>query len=402
MNFILGIDRNALTVSSPLVQQALGIDPLRMAELITISTAVYALLQIPSGWLTERIGVRYALAGACLMWSIATVLTAFQTHLGGFFAVRILLGIGQAPDWVACIFALKLLFSDKEREAASSLLLGGLYVGYTASGALTAYVMQTFGWRNCFLIYGVIGLVFSAIVFLCYGGPSVEGQRQHTEARPQTPHVPVAWREMLLPVAQISVFYGGVCSVQGFFHVTFPHFMMDHHHLSAGQAGRLFSIPWASLYGSVLLWGMVIRVFKRRETAARPFPAAHVRLFGIIGAAAFLASGILCSSLWGAMTLFVLAMSGVGLCQVLTWSHVQSFPRATAVVAGCTALVGNWMSSVGPVWTEMVFKSTHVWSPVAALMLVYGTIAGGMWLLPNRSVPDRDEQMTPVAGAEFE
>jgi len=399
VNFILGIDRNALTVSSPLVKQGLGIDNVLMSEIVVMSTAVYALLQIPAGWFTHRIGVRWALAGACLMWSIATILTSFQTSVSGFFAARILLGIGQAPDWVACIFALKLLFNEKEREQASSFLLSGLYIGYTFSGFLTAYVIGHYGWRACFQIYGVIGLIFSAVIFLLYGGPSLEREVAPIAVKRNEPKDKVN----LLPIFQIAIFYGGVCSVQGFFNVTFPHFMRDSYKLTTVQVGNLFSIPWAALYISVLLSGIVIRYFKRRETVEKPFRATRVRIFGIIAAPLFLACGILSHSIWLTMGLFILSMSCVGLCQVLTWSHVQSFSRGTGVVAGCTALVGNAMSAASPVWAEMVFRSQNQWAPVAALAVVYGLIAAGVWFIPARKAPkDNDMHLASSAGAEFE
>lgn len=399
INFILGVDRTALTISSPQVQQAIHIDPVLMAELITISTAVYALLQVPAGWFTHRIGVRWALSGACLMWSLATILTSLQTHVSGFFAVRILLGLGQAPDWVACIFALKLLFSQSEREAASSTLLGGLYVGYAVSGVLTAYVLQSFGWRGCFLIYGLVGLVFSAIIFFCYGGPSLEAAPERT---PETPAQPRA-RLAILPTVQIAVFYGGVSGVQSFCHVTFLHFLTSRFPISSFQAGRLFSIPAVSLYGAVLLSGALIKYMKRRETEGRSFPARRARIIGIIWATACMAGAILSPSLWLTLVFSAGATAGVGLCQVLTWSHVQSFPRSTAVVAGCTALVGNWVASIGPVWSEMLFKHQHSWAAVAGMAAVYGLAAAGVWFIPTRlGKGARDGVTTSIAGAEFE
>jgi len=401
VNFILGIDRNALTVSSALVKHELGIDSVLMSEIVVISTAVYALLQVPAGWFTHKIGVRVALSGACLLWSLATIATSFQTHLTGFFGVRILLGIGQAPDWVACIFALKLLFSEKEREQASSLLLGGLYIGYTVSGVLTAHVIQAYGWRTCFVIYGVVGLVFSALIFLLYGGPSLESH----VAKPAASAAPVAQTRVgLLPIMQIAIFYAGVCSVQSFYSVTFPHFMATTFHLSTMEIGNLFSVPWASLYISVLLAGIGIRSFKRKETPERPFRAAPVRVFGIVAAAAFLAAGMMSPYAWLSMVLFVLSMSCVGLCQVLTWSHVQSFPRGTGVVAGVTALMGNGMSSGAPVIAEIVYRDQQDWMPVAALAIVYGLIAASMWFIPAGGAgrDQREVLLTPGASAELE
>ncbi|MGS0648415.1 MFS transporter [Komagataeibacter melomenusus] len=381
VNFVLGIDRTALTISSAQVQQAIHIDPVVMAELITISTGIYALLQVPAGWFTHKVGVRWALSGACLLWSLATILTALQTSTQGFFAVRILLGIGQAPDWVACVFALKLLFSDKEREAASSTLLGGLYIGYAVSGVLTAYVLHTVGWRYCFMIYGAIGLVFSVIIFLCYGGPTIEPPVKKKSKVVSQEKEKIA----LFPVVQIALFYGCVSGVQGFCHVNFLHFLMSRFNISSFEAGRLFSVPSIALYIGVLISGATIKYMKRRETAARPFPSRLVRIIGLTGATGCMAGAILSPSLWLCMVFAVGAMGSVGLCQVLTWSHVQSFPRHTALVAGCTALMGNGVSSVAPVWSEMLFKHQHDWAVVAFIPAIYAAVGISIWFMGTRA-----------------
>src|SRR5690349_12793293 len=39
----------------------------------------YAAMQIPSGWLADRLGSRYALALLCSVWSLLTLLTGFAS-----------------------------------------------------------------------------------------------------------------------------------------------------------------------------------------------------------------------------------------------------------------------------------------------------------------------------------
>ena len=41
----------------------------------------YALLQMPSGWMADRIGSRRTLAGLCVLWSVLTFLTGLSPDI---------------------------------------------------------------------------------------------------------------------------------------------------------------------------------------------------------------------------------------------------------------------------------------------------------------------------------
>jgi predicted MFS family arabinose efflux permease len=370
VNFILGIDRNALSISSPLVQADLHVTYVTMSEILVFSTAVYAVLQIPAGRLVQRIGVRVALSAACLLWSAATLLTAFQTHPAGFFLARLLLGIGQAPDWVACIFALRLLFHEKERELASSLLLGGLYIGYSASGVLTASVIRSVGWRDCFIVYGMVGLVAGMLTIILYRG-AVRMSPAEIAQSPETSDNPMDWGR----IAQIVLFYLCCCFFLGFFHVTFPHFLLVRFHVDPMMAARLYSVPWSTLYLAVVGFGLGFGFLRKRYGVLKDRTLSLFRVGGVLGAAGCCGLGIWEHSLTGSLCFFVGGMVFLGLCQVLTWSYVQSFGVSTGVVAGATSLAGNVATSVGPVLTAELLDHGFGWGSVAVLTLAVGVAA---------------------------
>lgn len=52
----------------------------------------YGLMQIPSGWLADRLGSRRALAIFSVVWSLATLLTAFATDFTSLLVIWILMG----------------------------------------------------------------------------------------------------------------------------------------------------------------------------------------------------------------------------------------------------------------------------------------------------------------------
>ncbi|QQX90113.1 MFS transporter [Gluconobacter sphaericus] len=381
LNFLLGVDRNALTVCSPLVRADLQIGAVAMAGLITTATAIYAFLQLPAGWFVQKIGVRWALFGACLLWSIATLATGLPHSLWQFAAARIALGIGQAPDWVASILALKLLFSEKDREAANSVLLGSLYIGYSASGWLTAWLMGFAGWRCSFQIFGLVGIAVSVLVFVLYGGASLEPSPQVREdgnagKRPDI--------RRLLGVMPVALFYGIVCCLQSFFHVTFSHFVMNRFALSATTAGHVFSLPWLVLYVAAIGWGAGIRSLKKAYPSFGLRQQTYMGCIAIVIAALGLGGGILCSNIVMCLGLFAVCMLSIGLCQVLTWTQVQRFEWGAAIAAGAVALAGNLASSAAPVGYEMIFARSGGWGTVSLVICVLGGMGVIVWQLAHR------------------
>lgn len=54
-------------------------------------------MQLPSGWLIDRFGTKKVYTIALIWWSGATILTGAVHKMSSFIAVRILLGVGEAP-----------------------------------------------------------------------------------------------------------------------------------------------------------------------------------------------------------------------------------------------------------------------------------------------------------------
>ncbi|GBR05756.1 MFS transporter [Gluconacetobacter liquefaciens] len=378
LNFLLGVDRNALTVCSPLVRSDLQIGGVVMAALITTATAIYALLQVPAGWLVHRIGVRRAIFCACLLWSLATLATGLPNSVWTFAAARIALGVGQAPDWVASILALKILFSEKDREAANSVLLGSLYIGYSASGWLTSWLMNLFGWRGSFEIFGSVGVCLSILVLLLYGAASFD--RAGTDVKPRT-RIDAG---KILSVTPVALFYGIVCCMQSFFHVTFSHFVMSRFGLSATTAGHVFSLPWLMLYVAAIGWGAGIRSLKKAYPTFGVRQQTRMGCIAIVIAAFGLGGGILCDDLVLCIGMFAICMLSIGLCQVLTWTQVQRFEWGAAVAAGVVALAGNLTSSAAPVGYEMAFQYFGGWRSVSLVVAILGGLGAVVWQLAHR------------------
>ena len=131
MACIAYIQRSALSV--PLAEIA---NDLRFTDLTKQMGLVqsawflgYALLQMPSGWLADRIGSRLALAGFCVLWSVLTLLTGFSTDFNSLIILWFLMGAAQAGAFPCAAKAIGQMFPDNERARASGFLAAGMAIG---------------------------------------------------------------------------------------------------------------------------------------------------------------------------------------------------------------------------------------------------------------------------------
>src|SRR3979411_535014 len=94
-------DRVNLSVSRDALQDAFGMSAVMFGYLSSAYNWSYALLQLPSGLLLDRFGVRRVGIVSTVIWSIASFAAAISGGIGALFASRLLLGIGEAPTFPA-------------------------------------------------------------------------------------------------------------------------------------------------------------------------------------------------------------------------------------------------------------------------------------------------------------
>src|SRR5258708_32748442 len=73
-------------------------------------------LQLPSGLLLDRFGVRRVGIISTTIWSVASFFAAVSTGIAGLFGARFLLGIGEAPTFPGTAKAIGYWVPKNERS----------------------------------------------------------------------------------------------------------------------------------------------------------------------------------------------------------------------------------------------------------------------------------------------
>lgn len=172
VNVILYIDRLSISIAAKYIMPEYGLSKVQMGWIFSAFVIGYALFQIPGGWLGDRFGPRRVLAGAIILWSLFTLLTAmagdwFLTSLlgvvGSFMVVRMLMGVGEAAGPPNHNRVVANWFPLEERAFAASAYNGATAFGAFVSPPLIAWIALTLDWRIVFYLFGAIGILVALI-----------------------------------------------------------------------------------------------------------------------------------------------------------------------------------------------------------------------------------------------
>jgi MFS family permease len=152
------IDRSNLSIAAPSLQKELGISNTQLGQLLSVFFWVYALLQIPAGWLVDRFDVKWVFAAGFFIWSAATAVTGVLHGFIALLLIRMVLGVGESIAFPSYSKILCLHFKEQNRGFANALLLCGLALGPALGMLVGGNVVDRFGWRPFFLVLGLLAV----------------------------------------------------------------------------------------------------------------------------------------------------------------------------------------------------------------------------------------------------
>src|SRR5215467_15329057 len=165
-------DRVNLSVSRDALQATFGISPVTYGWLSGAYNWTYMFLQLPSGLLLDRFGVRRVGIISTVIWSVASFATAISTSVAGLFGSRFLLGIGEAPTFPGNSKAVGYWFPRNERSFATAMFDSAAKLSSAIGIPLLGIVLFYFGWRWNFAVTGFISLAYFALFYFFYHNPS--------------------------------------------------------------------------------------------------------------------------------------------------------------------------------------------------------------------------------------
>jgi len=159
------LDRNCIALVGTQIKSEFGLNNEQFGWVLGAFSLAYALFEIPSGILGDRIGQRAVFIRIVLWWSLFTVLTGLTTGLVSLLIVRFLFGMGEAGVFPTSTGVISRWLPVTETARGVNATTIGQTVSLMIAPLIIIPLASNYGWRSTFFINGFIGLFW---VLICY------------------------------------------------------------------------------------------------------------------------------------------------------------------------------------------------------------------------------------------
>jgi MFS family permease len=168
LSIITYVDRVCISVAGPRIQADLGLTPEQWGWVVGAFAMSYAIFEIPTGAMGDRLGPRLVLTRIVVWWSAFTTLTGFVSSFLWLLVTRFFFGAGEAGAYPNSATTISRWFPATERAKAQGIVWMASRVGGAISPLLVVPIQMRYGWRASFYVFGVVGIVWSIVWYIWF------------------------------------------------------------------------------------------------------------------------------------------------------------------------------------------------------------------------------------------
>ncbi len=382
-------DRVNLSVAITPLKSEFGLSTVAIGYLLSSYSWTYVLLQLPSGPVLDRYGVKPVIRISAFLWSIASLVTGLARGFAGIVAARLLLGIAEAPTFPGNAKAIGEWFPRSERGLATAIFDAAAKFASAIGIPVVAIVVHYWGWRMSFVFTGVLSLVYFALFWFIYRDPTDDphlspAERAHIAAgggqdeAAADPHHTASLFFLLRRKKVWGLALGMAAYNYNFylFLTWLPGYLSTALHLDIMQSGFYTAIPWiAATLSDLLVGGWLVDYLIRSgrdSTRVRQTILVAGLVLGLAVTGATRTTNPRVAIFW-----ISIALCGLAASAPVGWSipGLIAPPGSIARVGGIMNFVANLPAFLAPVVTGyLVGDSQSFRRPflVAAAVLVGG------------------------------
>jgi ACS family hexuronate transporter-like MFS transporter len=378
------MDRSNFAVAAPIIMKEFGINAAQLGIIFSAFTAGYMVVNFPGGFIAERFGARFVLAGVIFLWSVMTIGTAYAWSFMSLLVIRVIFGMCEGPMIPATTKIVSMWVTPKERGMASGLWMAAIPVGAMIGNAFSGIIVTVWGWHSVFYIFGILGFLFAYLTWRII--------RNHPEEHPKitkeeidviktgiVKHEGVARLAESSTVSQllrnpwmwlISIIY--VCNIMLFWANLswLPTYFVMARGSSVLKSGFISAVPWiAGAVGAFAMGWLSDHFGKIRGVWLA------VGLFVI---APFIAYATIAPSLEACLACFVIAIFfNVGCTGLMFAVPMEVFPVAdVAKVSGIMLGFGSISGIIAPSLVGFVVQYTHSFNAAYYVFAILSLLGG--------------------------
>lgn len=250
-------DRYFINYAVLSITKDLQLNPTSTGLILSSFFAGYALMQIPGGWLADRLGSRRVLIASVLMWSIFTALTGAVWSLTSMIIIRFFFGIGEGGFQPSSSKLISQTFPLDKRAWAMSIMLSSGGIVALIVPLLSAYMLTTIGWRTSFLILGGIGIIITILFWIFIKLPA---DLKEEELKPSGDSQQGIFKQLLKTPLMLNLFiaYYSIYAINWGLATWLPTYLVNVRGLDLISLGWAQTVPGLAMIFAMYLAGYVI------------------------------------------------------------------------------------------------------------------------------------------------
>jgi sugar phosphate permease len=374
------MDRVVISAAIPSIQKELELSTITVGWILAAFQISYAIFQIPSGWMGDRIGPRKALTFVVMWWSAFTAMTAMTFSATSLIVCRFLFGAGEAGAFPIATRSLSHWILPAERGWAQGVTHAGSRLGGAVTPVIVAAMIGLWGWRAPFLFFALFGVAWG-VVWFCYYRDKPDDHASVNEAerelirtalnRKARPNHSVPWKQILSnkQIWLLCVMYACYAYSITIYLSWFPKYLVDTHNLSLAKMGLYASAPLMAGVAGDLCGGLISDHLVKRTNLT--FGRRVVAIVGFLGAAVSIMLAINIPDPETSVAVFALAVFCLELTVGVSWAVAldigDEFAGSVSAIMNSAGSLGATVSAAGTGYLVTAYNWEVAFSVLAAL-----------------------------------
>jgi len=390
-------DRINLSVSRDALHASFGLSLVAFGYLSSAFSWTYALMQMPSGVLLDRWGVRRVGRISAFLWSVASFAAAIAPGLNWFFGARLLLGVSESPTFPANAKALGYWFTRAERGLGTAITDAAAKLAPAIGVPFIGLLLLYFGWRWSFAATGFISFLYFVLFYLIYRNPGEDEKLSSLErdfilrggAQPEDRARARSGSSLGYLLKQRKVY--GLALGWGAYNYTFfllltwlPSYLSVTLQMDLLHSVFYTSVPWLfAAFTDVLVGGWLVDALIERGWNANRVRQTVMVTGMVCGLSIFGAASAQRPAM--ALLWISLALGGLAAAAPVAWTvpSLISPPESVGTLASMVNFCGQIAAILAPILTGYMVSATHSFAAAfatATAILLLG-IVGYIFLL---------------------
>lgn len=396
--------RNAIGVAESELRRDLGLTHSQSGWVLGAFFWTYALLQVPAGSFSQRLGSRITMSLFAIGWAVGMLATAASPGFWLLIIAQLVMGAAQAGIFPASTNTVSHWVPMSQRSFGCGLLAVGMQTGAIAASLLTGPLLIAMGWRGTFALFAIPSLLWAVVFFIRFRNHPQECSKVNAaelqlirgnpppgaDSDAEAPSsARMNWGKLARTPAIWFICGQQICRASGymFFASWFPTFLQETRGVSLSESGYLQGWFFAAALTGSLLGGWVTDCIWNR-TGSLWLSRCVVGGCALATCASLILSGWFIEDARTAVGMLALGGFFAAFAGPCTFATTIELGGAhVPQMLGLVNMSGNLAVAACPVVIGLIVETTGSWNLILVLFAALYLAGAICWLLvrPNRA-----------------